>query len=81
MSSRLGLDFLNVQSWGKGLLELVRLLRIGDDKGVQVAAAANLELDVLLSLHDLHTYQKARVIWCYSAQSAATSEFESFGTS
>lgn len=34
------------------MLQLVGLLGIVDDKGVQVSAASNLELDVLLGLHD-----------------------------
>jgi hypothetical protein len=39
-------------TWGKGLTELFSLLSILDDKGVQVARASDLELDVLSVLLD-----------------------------
>ena len=40
-------------TWGKGQLELVSLVTVSDDKSVQVLGAADLELGVLLGLHDL----------------------------
>ncbi len=44
----------NGHTGGKGLLELVGLVHVCDSERVQVAAAADLELDVVLALHDLH---------------------------
>lgn len=43
---------LSMLTWGKGLTELFSLLSILDDKGVQVARASDLELDVLSVLLD-----------------------------
>ena len=43
-----------VQTWGQGLLQLLGLLLVCDDQGVQVPAAAHLELDIVLVLLDLY---------------------------
>jgi len=40
-------------TWGQGLLQLLGLLLVGDDQGVQVPAAAHLELHIVLVLLDL----------------------------
>lgn len=40
-------------TWGQRLLQLLRLLLVGDDQGVEVPAAAHLELDIVLVLLDL----------------------------
>jgi len=47
------LQVLHVKSWRKRLLQLVSLLGVTDDEGVQVPGASDLELDVRLGLHDL----------------------------
>lgn len=47
-------DFLSTLTWGKGLLELLSLLLVCDDEGVQVSAAAHLEFNIVLVLLDLH---------------------------
>jgi len=41
------LNVLYDQSWGEGLTQLFGLLGILDNKGVQVARASDLELDIL----------------------------------
>ena len=41
-------------TWGQGLLELLSLLLVCDDQGVQVPAAAHLELNIVLVLLDLY---------------------------
>lgn len=41
-------------TWRKGLLELLSLFFVCDDQGVQVPAAAHLELNVVLVLLDLY---------------------------
>lgn len=46
--------FLLILTWGQGLLELLSLLLVCDDQGVQVPAAAHLELDIVLVLLDLY---------------------------
>lgn len=40
-------------TWGQGLLQLLGLLLVGDDQRVEVAAAAHLELHIVLVLLDL----------------------------
>lgn len=40
-------------TWGQGLLQLLGLLLVRDDQGVQVPAAAHLELHIVLVLLDL----------------------------
>ena len=47
------LDVLDSQAGRQRLLELVRLLQILDAQGVEVLAAADLELDDILRLLDL----------------------------
>ena len=47
------LDVLDSQAGRQRLLELVRLLQILDAQGVEVLAAADLELDDVLRLLDL----------------------------
>ena len=39
--------FKAIRTWGKRLLELLGLVAVLDDKGVEVALAADLELDLL----------------------------------
>lgn len=41
-------------TWGQGLLQLLGLLLVRDDEGVQVPAATHLELDIFLVLLDLY---------------------------
>lgn len=41
-------------TWGQGLFELLSLLLVCDDQGVQVPAAAHLELNIVLVLLDLY---------------------------
>lgn len=41
-------------TWGQGLLQLLGLLLVCDDEGVQVPAATHLELDIILVLLDLY---------------------------
>lgn len=40
-------------TWGQGLLQLLSLLLVGDDQGVEVPAAAYLKLHIVLVLLDL----------------------------
>lgn len=48
------LELLHSQTWGQGLLQLLGLLLVCDDEGVQVPAATHLELDIILVLLDLY---------------------------
>ena len=41
-------------TWGQGLFQLLCLLLVCDDEGVQVPAATHLELDIVLVLLDLY---------------------------
>ena len=50
-------------TWWQGLFELLCLLLVGDDQGVQVPAAAHLEFDIVLVLLDLDSY-KGQTMWC-----------------
>ena len=45
-------------TWGQGLLELLSLLLVCDDQGVQVPAAAHLELNIVLVLLDLYGWRE-----------------------
>lgn len=47
--------FLLILTWGQGLFELLSLLLVCDDQGVQVPAAAHLELNIVLVLLDLYS--------------------------
>lgn len=47
-------DFLLILTWGQGLFELLSLLLVCDDQGVQVSAAAHLEFNIVLVLLDLY---------------------------
>ena len=40
------LDFLNLQAWGKRLLDFLGFLLVGHDQGIQETRATNLELGV-----------------------------------
>lgn len=51
---------LAAPTWGQGLLELLGLLLVCDDQGVQVPAAAHLELYVVLVLLDLYGCRTTR---------------------
>jgi hypothetical protein len=46
-------NLLNLEARGKGLLELISLVGVSNAKGVEVAAAADLELGDITSLLDL----------------------------
>ena len=49
-------QLLHCQTRGQGLLQLLRLLLVCDDQGVQVPAAANLEFHIILVLLDLYRF-------------------------
>lgn len=47
-------------TWRQGLLQLLGLLLVRDDQGVQVPAAAHLELHIVLVLLDLYGCRTTR---------------------
>lgn len=49
-------------TWGQGLLQLLCLLFVCDDQGVQVSAASNFELHIILIFLDLDSYQRSEVV-------------------
>lgn len=51
---------LTAPTWRQGLLELLGLLLVCDDQGVQVPAAAHLELYIVLVLLDLYGCRTTR---------------------
>ena len=55
-SALLSLEFLDLEAWGQGLLQLLGLLLIFDDKCVQEARASDLEekTDYTINFVDLH---------------------------
>lgn len=51
---------ITAPTWRQGLLELLGLLLVCDDQGVQVPAAAHLELYIVLVLLDLYGCRTTR---------------------
>ena len=56
ISMRGSLQLLHGQTWGQGLLQLLCLLFVCDDQGVQVSAASNFELHIILIFLDLDRF-------------------------
>lgn len=50
-------QLLHCQTWGQGLLQLLRLLLVCDNQGVEVPATADLELYIILVFLDLDSCQ------------------------
>ena len=50
------LEFLDLEAWGKRLLQLLCLLLVFDDQCLQESGATHLELGVVGILFDLDTY-------------------------
>lgn len=53
LGANTSLQLLHSQTWRQGLLQLLCLLLVCDDQGVQVPAAAHLEFHIVLVLLDL----------------------------
>lgn len=58
---------MTTPTWRQGLLELLGLLLVCDDQGVQVPAAAHLELYIVLVLLDLYGCRTTRTVCTHLA--------------
>lgn len=52
---RSSLELLNLEAWRQRLLQLLRLLLVLDDEGVEESGASDLELGAVCVLLDLNT--------------------------